>query len=110
MKNFKVYIHVNKINDKVYIGQTCQNLEKRFNSGKGYINCPHFYAAIQKYGWDSFEHKILKVNLSSEEANFWEKYYISLYESQNPNKGYNILPGGNDNLKKYWEKEENRKK
>ena len=29
MNNYCIYIHKNKINGKVYIGQTCQNPKKR---------------------------------------------------------------------------------
>lgn len=67
--NYKVYIHKNTINGKMYIGQTKQSLARRFRNGEGYINCPHFYAAIQKYGWDNFEHYIYKDNLSQSQAN-----------------------------------------
>ena len=56
---FKVYIHNNIINQKKYIGQTKQSLARRFRNGDGYKHCPHFYSAIQKYGWDNFEHYIV---------------------------------------------------
>lgn len=62
--NYKIYIHKNRINGKMYIGQTKQPLERRFRNGKGYIHCPKFYAAIQKYGWKNFEHYIYKDHLS----------------------------------------------
>lgn len=107
--NYTVYLHRNLKNQKVYIGQTCQSVQKRWNNGKGYISSPHFYAAIQKYGWNNFEHIILKEKLNAEEADYWEKYYINLYQSQQSEKGYNILSGGNEKLKEYWSKESNRK-
>ena len=107
--NYTVYLHRNLKNQKVYIGQTSQSVQKRWNNGKGYVSSPHFYAAIQKYGWDNFEHIILKEKLTAEEADYWEKYYINLYQSQQPEKGYNILSGGNEKLKEYWSDENNRK-
>lgn len=48
-------MHKNKINNKVYIGQTHQTLKERWGkNGSGYRTSPHFYHAIQKYGWDNF--------------------------------------------------------
>lgn len=108
MLNYTIYLHRNKINNKVYVGQTCQSLEKRWNDGKGYKTSPHFYSAIEKYGWDNFEHEILQSGLLADEADRLEKYYISFYNSQNPLYGYNILSGGNDKLTEYWKDEDNR--
>lgn len=65
---YTVYQHKNKINGKVYIGITKQAPEERWNNGKKYKSSPHFYAAIQKYGWDNFEHNILFQNLTKEET------------------------------------------
>ena len=66
---YTVYQHKNKINGKVYIGITMQEPEKRWGvNGRNYKSSPHFYSAIQKYGWDNFEHNILYTNLTKEEA------------------------------------------
>ena len=108
MNRYYIYCHENKINGKKYIGQSCQTSEKRWNSGYGYMNCPRFYSAIQHYGWDNFTHIILEENLSSQEANEREKYYINLYNTLNPENGYNLVEGGNS-LSEYWKKEYNRK-
>ena len=116
MNNYCVYLHQNKINGKVYIGQTCQKPQYRWNSGEGYKNCTYFYKAIQKYGWESFQHIILEENLTLEEANLLEQYYIEIYNSTNPQSGYNSQTGGNnkqpneetrkilsEKMKKKWE-------
>ena len=92
--NYKIYIHKNRINGKMYIGQTKQPLERRFRNGEGYIHCPKFYAAIQKYGWENFEHIIVKSNLTKEEANIEEINLIKKYQSTDINYGYNITDGG----------------
>ena len=69
MNNYIIYAHINKINNKVYVGQTCQNPEKRWDYGSGYKKHNlHFYNAIKKYGWDNFEHEILFENLTQKEA------------------------------------------
>lgn len=92
--NYKIYIHKNKINNKIYVGQTKQSLNHRWNNGNGYINCPYFYKAIQKYGWENFEHILLESYLTKDEANVKEQYYIKYYNSSNPDFGYNISAGG----------------
>ncbi len=96
---FTIYMHKNKINNKVYIGQTIQKPEKRWKNGKTYKTCSYFHAAIQKYGWDNFEHIILEQDeMTSEEANEREQYYINLYDALNPKKGYNLVPGGYEGI------------
>lgn len=79
---------------KVYIGITKRKPQKRWNSGRGYIENRYFWRAIQKYGWDSFSHEILETNLTLAEAEEKERYYIRFYDSTNPEHGYNIEAGG----------------
>ena len=64
--NYTVYMHKNKINGKVYIGITSQQpVKRRWRKGSCYKNCNKFYKAIQKYGWNNFEHIILFENFIS---------------------------------------------
>jgi len=97
MDNYKVYIHTNKINGKVYIGVTKQDVKKRWGKGQPYKRSIVFYNAIQKYGWDNFEHKVLFTNLTRQEASNKEKELISFYKSNDNNYGYNIEGGGYTN-------------
>lgn len=87
-------MHKNKINGKIYIGQTGTSVNKRWQNGKGYKGCLLFERAINKYGWDNFEHIIVADNLTKEESSKMEKDLIALYHSNNPQKGYNISIGG----------------
>lgn len=92
-----IYVHKNLINNKYYIGQTIKaNPEKRWQNGSGYKTSSKFYRAIQKYGWENFEHIILEteipITLLNEKEAYWIKYYNSI------ENGYNILPGGNNHL------------
>ena len=88
-----VYKHTSPSN-KVYIGITCQKTENRWRkNGQGYKSCVVFYNAIQKYGWDNFQHEILEDNLTQNEACDLEIKYIKKYNSQVPN-GYNVDKGG----------------
>lgn len=90
-----VYVHINKINGKKYVGLTKHgnNPNKRWRNGKHYEGT-YFGRAINKYGWDNFEHIILEKELTLEQANQKEKYYIELYNSNNENFGYNLTSGG----------------
>jgi len=38
IKNYKVYVHVNKVNNKKYVGITKQTVQRRWQSGHGYHN------------------------------------------------------------------------
>ena len=92
---YTVYKHQNKINGKVYIGITMQEPEKRWgNNGINYKTSPHFYAAIQKYGWNNFDHDILFENLTHDEACSKEQELIKLYNSMDREFGYNSTSGG----------------
>ena len=92
--NYCIYMHKNKINNKVYIGQSC-NIKVRWHP-ISYKSSSYFYNAIEKYGWNNFEHIILEDHLSLEEADKKEKYYIKLYDSVSRDKGYNLKNGGNN--------------
>ena len=93
---YTIYMHKNKINNKIYIGQTSRSVEERWRkNGYGYRTQPKFYNAILKYGWDNFEHIILETGLSKEEADKKEVYWIAYYDSMN--NGYNLCSGGNKN-------------
>ena len=90
-----IYKHTNKINGKVYIGQTCQKPEERWCNGLGYKHNRYFYAAIKKYNWNGFIHEIIEDNIQTkEEANNREIYWISVFDSYY--NGYNLTLGGDN--------------
>ena len=100
-KKWCVYMHRNTINNKVYIGITQMPAYKRWGkNGNGYKkNQEVFYRAIQKYGWDNFEHIIWCDGLSQEKAKQWEVRLIALFQTnccryKNPEYGYNMTDGG----------------
>jgi group I intron endonuclease len=101
MRDFygEVYIVVNQVNHKVYIGQTTRTLYKRWadhcrkaNTGKG--NCVYFYNAIRKYGESRFFVYRLNVAFSKEELDALEVSYIAKFRASDSEYGYNSTLGG----------------
>lgn len=94
-----IYKITNKLNGKVYIGQTTKTLDIR---RKGHIQAAkdgvnhHLYNAMNKYGIDNFEfEEICKAN-SKSELNYLEAKYILEYDSVR--NGYNMGYGGDNNV------------
>lgn len=95
-----VYLIENLTNGKKYIGQSIE-----FNKRKTNHKCDSkriitpLYNAIGKYGWENFEFTILiKDNtINYDFLDFWECYFIDLFDTLNKNKGYNLESGGNKN-------------
>ena len=106
-----VYIHTNKINGKMYVGQTIHgnNPNKRWSNGRGYQKNLYFGNAVQKYGWDNFDHDVIASNLTKEEACNFEKILIKELNTYDKNFGYNLTLGG-EGLSGYRLSEETRKK
>lgn len=102
-RNYCVYIHTSP-SGKKYVGQTCQNLKKRWGeNGKRYLEKkndkyihPAFARAIKKYGWDNFNHEVVANNLTKEEADNFEKLFIEKLNTMNPKYGYNLKDGGSN--------------
>ena len=74
---WSVYIHISPSN-KYYVGITSKTPEERWRNGFGYYTQSYFYNAIQKYGWDNFQHEIIAENLSGEEAKKFEIKLIKI--------------------------------
>ena len=90
-----IYKFQNKVNNKVYIGQS-MNIEHRYKQHKRlYLNGNNkFYNALCKYGWDSFSFEIIDTDnkYTRDDLNKLEKYYIEKYNSFFD--GYNSTFGG----------------
>lgn len=110
--NYILYEHRNKINGKRYIGITNNKTKRWYGKGKHYDGCPYFFAAIQKYGWDNFEHNVLIYDLTREEASRLEKHFIKTLKTCDKAFGYNLAEGGVNAptmLEKHHSKETKRK-
>lgn len=108
--DWKVYVHINKANDKKYVGITSKpNVNHRWRDGRGYKENPHFYSAIKKYGWDGFDHIVLFSDFNDAEAKDMERFLIKLWKTQDMSFGYNMTSGG-DGTKDYHPSVETRAK
>ena len=91
MNNYIIYKYTSP-SGKHYIGQT-NDIVRRKSQHKKTNGCPCFKVAVDKYGFENFKFEILEENLTIEEANIKEEYYINEYNSLAPN-GYNLHTGG----------------
>ena len=92
-----IYKITNKINYKVYIGQSI-NIEERWKQHKIYYSNKNlkeyntkFYKAIRKYGIENFDFEVIE-ECPIELLNEREKYWIYIFDSFN--LGYNSTIGG----------------
>lgn len=91
-----IYKITNKINNKIYIGQTIKTVEKRFTQHKNNANKPYFsqiilYKAMNKYGIQNFTCEQLE-EVENDKLDEREKYWIQYYNSYHD--GYNSTLGG----------------
>lgn len=92
VKKIIIYKRTNKINGKIYIGQTINEPEKRWKAEDN--SNQKIGKAVRKYGSENFDNIIIDTATTREELNEKEKYWIAFYDSTNPNKGYNMTSGG----------------
>ena len=93
-----IYKITNNINKKVYIGLTTCSLEYRWRrhltEGRNEKNEKHLYKSMRKYGLENFSIEQIDSTDDFKELGELERKYIKQYDSQNPNKGYNLTAGG----------------
>lgn len=87
-----IYIIKNTITNKVYIGQTIQSLEQRFNQhiylANGNRTMGKLYVAMRELGVEHFYiEKIMECDET--ELNKYEQHYVEQYDSLN--NGYNTV-------------------
>lgn len=92
-----IYKISNRVNGKVYIGQTIQPLKSR---KKDHLNCIEklshlvLYKAFKKYGKDNFLWEEIDHADTKEELDTKEKHYIAFFNAMNKRHGYNMTFGG----------------
>jgi group I intron endonuclease len=91
-----IYKITNKINGKIYIGQTTKTIKQRWyehlytNPTRKYI----LHKSMDKHGRDNFEIEELAVAFNAEELDRLEVQFINELNTLDPN-GYNLELGGN---------------
>ncbi len=106
----EIYIIKNFVNGKRYIGQTVQSSQERFSQHireayakgrKEYNYC--LSRGIRKYGEESFDYAVLADKVPLDDLDLVEEHYIDMYQTTNPELGYNNSVGHRDtsNFKKY---------
>jgi len=94
---FIIYKITNKVNGKIYIGQTTQGLKVRLGvhfseARKGKTNSV-IHAAIRKYGKENFDSEEICRCKSKKQMDDAEKFYIRYFKARSP-IGYNLTDGG----------------
>lgn len=90
-----IYKVTNKVNGKIYIGQTIHSLTQRrkkhlYLASKG--KDVYFWNALNKYSIDSFKWEVICICPNIQSLNEQEEYYIALWNTCNV--GYNLQSGG----------------
>jgi group I intron endonuclease len=89
-----VYLAINKINGKRYIGVTRSSLERRIYLHIKSKSCRYFHQAIKKWGRENFEFSIIDRADTMEALHARERYWIALHGTNSREKGYNLTIGG----------------
>lgn len=89
-----IYRIVNRINGKLYVGQTVQSLKARWKEHRNDVKRYDYpiYRAIRKYGIENFYPEQLDTANDQEELDLKEIYYSEYYNTMKPN-GYNLKIG-----------------
>ena len=95
-----IYKISNTLTGKVYIGQTIQPPSRRWrqhelsaqNANRNDSNLP-LHLSMRKHGLSAFKYEVIEI-CDDAIVNDREVYWISIYDSTNPNKGYNLSLGG----------------
>lgn len=90
-----VYIHINKINNKKYVGiSTYSSVDRRWGKeGRNYEGSLFYNEGISKFGWNNFYHLVLIENISLYQAQQIESRLIKELNLTNLNYGYNENSG-----------------
>lgn len=93
----KIYLITCAVDNKVYVGKTIRPIEIRWIQHKSSARRgenTYLYKAIRCHGVDNFSVQEIEEAYTDEFGSELEKMFIRLYDSTNPEKGYNLTFGG----------------
>ena len=90
----ELYILTCTVNNKKYVGLSYDAVGRSGKCGHSYHKNKQLYEDIKKYGWDKFVREVRLTNIPESEIGEYEKRYISILRTNNPQFGYNRHPGG----------------
>lgn len=92
-----IYLVINQINGKIYVGQTRKSIVRRWAEHvKLSMHVPKYplHHAITKYGKENFQIHELQKCFSQQELDVTEMYWILLLRARYDKFGYNLAKGG----------------
>jgi group I intron endonuclease len=95
-----IYLAVNRVNGKAYVGQTTRGVAHRLESHRQKscrAGASHFQRALNKYGEANFDVAVLETCEDKQSLNAAERAWIARLGSIAP-YGYNIAAGGEGSL------------
>lgn len=100
VKNSGIYYIENKVNNKIYVGQSI-NVHKRINRHKyllktGTHSNIYLQRSFDKHGKNNFDFGVIKL-CDVDELNSLESRYIKMFNSVYGQEGYNLTTGGDSN-------------
>lgn len=96
MRYGSIYLIRNLVTEKLYIGQTTNNVSDRFKDHCTEKRNRHISNSIQTYGKHNFEYIELYVSFSLKDLNEKEVFFVKHFNTMYPN-GYNHRAGGEQN-------------
>lgn len=95
-----IYKITNKINGKIYVGQTIKTLKRRLQQHFANSKKSNTYLckAIRKHGKENFNIELLEECTSLKKLNKRESYWIKRLDSKNNIIGYNLTNGGDGTI------------
>ena len=89
-----VYIITNRINHKVYVGQTKNPVKRKkghWSAGRHDV-VGHLYSSMRKYGVENFSFEVIE-ECPDESINDREQYWVAHYDSFNREKLHDLFAG-----------------